>query len=98
MASYFRNAISKLYNTVRAPVAATRDALADRLQSIRESVALLYKRAKEKLGYKQEVEEKIAPQRTLKDVVEEQAKQDYVGIEDIKHLYPQEKTRSMKWN
>ena len=38
------------------------------------------------------MEEKIAPQRTLVDMVEEQAKQDYVGIEDIKHLYPQEKT------
>ena len=38
------------------------------------------------------MEEKIAPQRTLQDEVEEQAKQDYVGIEDIKHLYPQEKT------
>ena len=32
MTSWMRNTISKLYNAVSAPVAATRDALAERLQ------------------------------------------------------------------
>ena len=33
-------------------------------------------------------------QETLKDIVEEQANQDYIGIEDIKHLYPRVKTQT----
>ena len=43
MLTYLRNAITSLYNTVTAPVATTRDALAERLQSVRETAALLYK-------------------------------------------------------
>ena len=34
-----RNTISKLYNAVSAPVAATRDALAERLQSVHETAS-----------------------------------------------------------
>ena len=83
MNSWFRKKITDLYNAVSAPVVGTRDALADRLQSIRESVALLYKKAKEKLGYK-EVEEKKAAQPTLHDEIEEEAKKDH--IEDIQRL------------
>ena len=49
--SYFRNAFNKLYDIVSAPVAATRDALADKLQSVRETASLLYNKAKEKLGF-----------------------------------------------
>ena len=40
--SWFRNTISKLYNAVSAPVAATRDALSERLQSVREDSTVLY--------------------------------------------------------
>ena len=40
MNTFLRNTISKLYNSVSAPVAATRDALAERLQDVR--VLLLY--------------------------------------------------------
>ena len=68
-----KNQISKLYNAVSAPVAATR-----------ETAALLYERAKQKLGYGQ----------TLKDIVENTAKEDYIGIEDIKHLYLRSKTQT----
>ena len=82
--SWFRNTITDLYNAVSAPVAATRDALSERLQSVRDTVTLLYERAKQKLGYGQ----------PLKDIVEEQANQDYIGIEDIKHLYPRAKTQT----
>ena len=45
--NYLRNTISKLYEVVSTPVAATRDALAERLQSVRDTVTLLYKRTKE---------------------------------------------------
>ena len=72
--SWFRNTITDLYNAVSAPVAATRDPLAARLESVRETATLLYERAKQKLGYGQ----------PLKDIVEEQTNQDYIGIEDIK--------------
>ena len=79
-----KNQISKLYNAVSPPAAASRDALSERLQSVRDTASLLYERAKQKLGYGQ----------SLKDIVEERANQDYIGIEDIKHLYPGEKTQT----
>ena len=82
--SWFRNTITNLYNAVSAPVAKTRDALAARLESVREIATLLYERAKQKLGYGQ----------PLKDIVKEQANQDYIGIGDIKHLYPKAKTQT----
>ena len=71
--SWFRNTITDLYN-----------ALASRLESVRETATLLYERAKQKLGYGQ----------PLKDIVKEQANQDYIGIEDIKQLYPRAKTQT----
>ena len=82
MNAWFRNQITSLYNVVSAPVAATRDALTKRLQNVRKTVDLLYNKAKEKIGYGQ----KATPK--LKKLVEEQA---YVGVEDIKHLYPKER-------
>ena len=53
---------------VSTPVAATRDALAERLQSVRDTVTLLYKRTREKLGYGREI---------LKDIVENEAEKDH---------------------
>ena len=53
--NYFRNAMSKLYDAVSAPVAATQDGLSKRLKSIRDTVTLYYNKAKELL----------VPQRTL---------------------------------
>ena len=49
--SWFRNKITDLYNGVSAPVAATRDALTARLESVRGTATLLYERTKQKLGY-----------------------------------------------
>ena len=54
MNTYLRNAISKLYNIVSAPVTATRNALTERLQSIRDTVSLLYNRMMENMGYEQQ--------------------------------------------
>ena len=40
MNSFLRSTISKLISAVLAPVAATRDALAERLQSVRDAASL----------------------------------------------------------
>ena len=63
MNSFLRNTISKLYNAVSAPFAATRNALSERLQSIREIASLLYNRMMENVGYRRE---------RLKDIVEKE--------------------------
>ena len=68
MKSWFRDTLSNLYNAARAPVAATRNVLAERLQSVRDTVTLLYNRTKEKLGYGGE---------TLKDIVEDEAQKEH---------------------
>ena len=65
MNTFLRNTISKLYNAVSAPVAATQDALAERLQSVRDTASLLYNRMMENMGYGQ--------QDRLKDIVEKEA-------------------------
>ena len=62
-----KNQLTKLYNAVSAPVAATRDALAERLQSVCETASLLYNRMVENMGYGQE---------TLKDIVEKEAEEE----------------------
>ena len=51
MNSFLRNTILKLYNAVSAFVAATQDALAKRLQSVRENASLLYNRMMENMKY-----------------------------------------------
>ena len=66
MNTYLRNAISRLYNAVSAPVAATGDALAEKLQSVRETTSLLYNRMMENMGYGRE---------RLKDFVEKEAEE-----------------------
>ena len=62
-----KNQLTKLYNAVSAPVAATRDALTERLQSVRETTSLLYNRMIENMGYGQ--------QETLKDIVEKEVEE-----------------------
>ena len=62
-----KNQISKLYSAVSARVAASRDALAERLQSVRDTAFLLYNRTMYHIGYGQE---------TLKDIVENAAKEE----------------------
>ena len=64
MTSWMKNQLTKLYNAVSAPVEATRDSLAERLQSIRETAPLLYNRMVENIGYGQE---------TLKNIVDKGA-------------------------
>ena len=59
-----RSTVSKLYKAVSAPVAATRDALGERLQGVRDIASLLYNRMMENMGYGQE---------RLKDIVKKEA-------------------------
>ena len=86
MNTFLRNTISKLYNAVSAPVAATRDALTERLQSVRETASLLYNRMVEDMGYGQE---------TLKDIVEKEAGEEQQQEEEI-DLTPHEHERALK--
>ena len=81
-----KNQLTKLYNAVSAPVAATRDALTERLQSVRETASLLYNRMVENMGYGQE---------TLKDIAEKEAEEEQQQEEDI-DLTPNEHERALK--
>ena len=70
MSTFLRNTISKLYNAVSAPVTATRDAFAERLQSVRETASLLYNRMMENMKYGRE---------RLKDIVEKESEEEAKG-------------------
>ena len=66
-----RNQLAKLCNAVSAPVSLTREALAERLQSLRKTVSILYNRMMENMEYGRQ---------RLKDIVgikarEEEAKE-----------------------
>ena len=74
MTSWMRNQLTKSYNAVSAPMAATRDALAERLQSVHETASLLYNRMVENMGYGQE---------KLKDIVEKETVEEQQKEEDV---------------
>ena len=82
-----RNQLTKLYNAVSAPVTTTRDALAERLQSVRDTASLLYNRMMENMGYGQ--------QERLKDIVEKEAEEEQQQEEDI-DLTPHEHERALR--
>ena len=81
-----RNQLTKLYNAVSAPVAATRDALAERLLSVRNTASLLYNRMMENKEYGRERSE---------DIVEKEAEEEQQQEEDI-DLTPHEHERALK--
>ena len=66
MSTFLRNVISKLYNAASAPVAATCDFLAERLQCVRETASLLYNRMIDNIEYGRE---------KLKDIIEKEARE-----------------------
>ena len=86
MTSWVENQSTKLYNAVSAPVAVTRDALAERLQSVRKTASLLYNRMMENMGYGQE---------RLKDIMEKEAEEKQQQEEDV-NLTPHEHERALK--
>ena len=73
-----------IYNAVSAPVAAIREALTERLHSVRETASLLYNRMVDNMGYGQE---------TLKDIAEKEAEEEQQHEEDI-DLTPNEQERA----
>ena len=81
MNTFLRNTISKLYTAVSVPVAGTRDALAERHLSVRDSASLLYNRMMENMGYGQE---------RLKDIVEKEAEEQQQESEATKEEQQQE--------
>ena len=76
MNTFLRKTISKLYNVVSAPMAATLDAPAERLQSVHETTSLLYSRMIEKMGYGYERLKDIVEKETEEEVKEQQQEED----------------------
>ena len=96
MTGWMRNQLVKLYNAVAVPVAATRDTLAERLQSVRETASLLYNRMMDNIEYGRE---------RLKEIVEKEAREEEKETteqtreeeeEDNIDLTPQEHKRALK--
>ena len=79
MSRFLRNTVSKLYNAVSAPVTATRDAFAERLQSVRETASLLYNRMMENMKYGRE---------RLKDIVEKESEEEAKGQQQEEEEVP----------
>ena len=73
MTSWMSNQIANLYNAVSAPVVGTRDALAERLPSLRETTSLLYYRIMDDTEYGQE---------RLKDTVKKETRQEEKEAEE----------------
>ena len=86
MTNWMRNQLTKLYNAVSAPVAATRDAPTERLQNLRETASLLYNRMVENMGHGQE---------KLKDIVEKEAEEEQQQEEEDVDLTPHEHERAL---
>ena len=68
MYNWMKNQISKIYSAVSAPVAATRDALTEQLQGVRDTASLLYNRMMDNVRY---------GQNKLKNIVEKEAKKEH---------------------
>ena len=87
MTSWMRNQLTKLYNAVSAPVTATRDAFAERLQGVRDTASSLYNRMMENMGYGQE---------RLKNIVEKEAEEEGQHQEENVDLTPHKHERALK--
>ena len=90
MTSWMKNLLINICNAVSAFVAETRDALVERLQSMRETASLLYNRMVKNMGYEQE---------RLKHIVEKEAEEDQQqeeGEEEDVDLTPQVHERALK--
>ena len=72
-----KNQLTKLCNAVSAPVTATRDALVERLQGVRDTTSLLYNRMMENMGYRQH--------ERLKDNVDKEAEEEDIDLTPHKY-------------
>ena len=70
------NAISQLYNALLASLAATQDSLGERLQSVRETVSLLYNRMMKSMEYGRERLKYIVEKEAREENKEEEQEQD----------------------
>ena len=70
MTSWMRNQWANWYNSVVAPIAATRNTLAKRLQTIRETASILYDRMMGNIEY---------GEKRLKGSVEKEAREEEEG-------------------
>ena len=86
MTCWIRNTISKLYNVVSTPVAATRDALAERLESIRETASSLYNRMMENMEYGWERLKNILEKEAREEEKEEELQQDDEGYDTVPEI------------
>ena len=62
-----KNQLTKVYNAVSAPAAATRDVPTEKLHRLRETCSLFYNRMVENMGYGPDA---------LKDIVEKEAEEE----------------------
>ena len=67
MNTLLTNTISKLYDAVSASIVVTRDALAERLTSVRETSSLLYNKMMGNIEYGREI---------LKDIIEKEPREE----------------------
>ena len=86
MSSFLRNVISKLYNSVSAPMAATH-ALAERLQGVHETASLLYNRMIKNMRYGRENLKDIVEKKTEEEVKEQQEEED-IDLTPYEHERP----------
>ena len=89
MTSWIRNAISKLYNAVSALVAATLDALAGRLKTVRETASLFYERVMENMKYGRE---------RLRNIVEKEAEEEAKEQLQEEEVQPKDNNRMIMNN
>ena len=97
MNPFLRNTISKLCNAISAPVAATRDALAKRLHSVRESASLLYNRMMENMKYEREKLKGIVKNEAEEEAKEQQQDDDHDDtVAKIKLVYEGKRVKEFR--
>ena len=97
MNPFLRNTISKLCNAISAPVAATRDALAKRLHSIRETASLLYNRMMENMKYEREKLKGIVKNEAEEEAKEQQQDDDHDDtVAKIKLVYEGKRVKEFR--
>ena len=76
MTSWMGNHLAKVYNAVSGPVAATRDAITERLQSVCETASILYNKMMENMEYGRQILKDIGEKEAREEEAEEEQQQD----------------------
>ena len=80
-----KNQLTKSYKLVSAAVTATRDALAERLQSVRKTTSLLYNRMMENMGYGQQERLTGIVQKEAEEEQQQEEEEEAEGIDLTPH-------------